>query len=345
MDLPKKSYQYQNVNIEIGTIFSFDKANRIDTNLDCQRGYVWTEEQKQQLIDTLIHSERIPEFHAIKEADEAIYHFADGKQRITTILNFLKGNLEWKKTEEFKELFPSGEMSIKFSDLPNNFQNLVLNTPLSFAVYSGMTPLATIRLFRKLNNGTALGEFQKTLAENIHVKKYFLDELMDHPVISRIFSTSRIERGNAEQALLRAMILMRHHDAGIELKGLRPPDLKSYFLDIEALEGTEEEKEKIVGCWIASLTEYKDKIKKYLNWLHVESSNLMTRADYVSTFSIYFAYKESLDEEAFRVLFKTLQEIPASSIISGSGADYSSSNVLKYIDYIHTLLHGSSSST
>jgi hypothetical protein len=220
-----------------------------------------------------------------------------------------------------------------------------LNTPLSFAIYSGMTPLATIRLFRKLNNGTALGEFQKTLAENIHVKKYFLDELMDHPVISRIFSTSRIERGNAEQALLRAMILMKHHDAGIELRGLRPPDLKNYFLDIESLEGTEEEKEQIVGSWISSLTNYKDKIKKYLNWLNVEDSSLITRADYVSTFSIYFAYRESLDEEAFRMLYKTLQEIPVSAIISGSGADYSSSNVLKYINYIHTLLHGQESST
>ena len=80
------------------SILLFYQSNRIDTDLDCQRGYVWTSEQKQQLIDTLINRERIPEFHVIKEADEAIFHFADGKQRVTTILNFLSGKLSWEKS-------------------------------------------------------------------------------------------------------------------------------------------------------------------------------------------------------------------------------------------------------
>ena len=87
MDIPISTYNFKNIDYDLEQILSFFKSNRIDTDLDCQRGYVWTSEQKQQLIDTLINRERIPEFHVIKEMEESIYHFADGKQRITTILN------------------------------------------------------------------------------------------------------------------------------------------------------------------------------------------------------------------------------------------------------------------
>ena len=70
MEIPKQTYQYKNVNYDLEQILAFYQTNRIDTNLDCQRGYVWTPEQKQQLIDTLVFRERIPEFHVIKEAEE-----------------------------------------------------------------------------------------------------------------------------------------------------------------------------------------------------------------------------------------------------------------------------------
>ena len=99
MDIPLSTYSFKNVGYNLESILLFYQSNRIDTDLDCQRGYVWTSEQKQQLIDTLINRERIPEFHVIKEADEAIFHFADGKQRVTTILNFLSGKLSWEKVK------------------------------------------------------------------------------------------------------------------------------------------------------------------------------------------------------------------------------------------------------
>lgn len=50
---------------------------------------------------------------------------------------------------------------LKFSELPENFKNMILSTEISLALYQNMTPTSTTKLFRKLNNGTALGEFQK----------------------------------------------------------------------------------------------------------------------------------------------------------------------------------------
>ena len=111
---------------------------------------------------------------------------------------------------------------------------MILDTELQFACYSNMTPASTTKLFRKLNSGTALGEFQKGLAENITIKQYFLNTLMDHPVIQKIFSTSKIEKGNAEQALIRLMILMKNLDDNINIEcDLTPPNLKNYYLNLE----------------------------------------------------------------------------------------------------------------
>ena len=81
MNIHQSTYTFKNVNYALDQILAFAQAARIDTDLECQRGYVWTSYQKQQLIDTLMNRERIPEFHVIKEDDESIFHYADGKCR------------------------------------------------------------------------------------------------------------------------------------------------------------------------------------------------------------------------------------------------------------------------
>ena len=336
MNIPQSTYTFKNVNYALEQILAFAQAARIDTDLECQRGYVWTSYQKQQLIDTLMNRERIPEFHVIKEDDESIFHYADGKQRITTITKFLSDELAWEKGQAhlmFHELFGK-KTRLYFSELPDNFQNMILNTQISLALYSNMTPASTTKLFRKLNSGTALGEFQKGLAEHISVKKYFLDKLMRHPVINKIFSVNQIEGGDAEQALIRLMILMKNLDNGKPLEcDLTPKFLPNYYVDLENASKEEELK------WIHDLEEYQEKIKKYLDWLNTKDMviNLRVRSTYVFTFSIFFAYKENLDEDTLKVLYENLRETSASSIV-GSGADYGTTNVKRYLRHIQNII-------
>lgn len=335
MDIPISTYNFKNIDYDLEQILSFFKSNRIDTDLDCQRGYVWTSEQKQQLIDTLINRERIPEFHVIKEMEESIYHFADGKQRITTILKFLTDELPWEKNSanpKFESLFGK-KTKIVFSELPDNFKNMILNTQLSFACYSNMNPVSITKLFRKLNSGTALGEFQKGLAENITIKKGFLDNLINHPTIHKVFSISKIEKGNAEQALIRLMILMKRYDDNVvDFEcDLRPPDLVKYYLNLE------EADEMSILSWIQDLNIYQKKIKKYLDWLNTYTDvDLNIRSDYVFLFSILFTYMNNGDEQYLKDLFQQLQAIPAILIIP-SGADYSKNSIKKYINFIKNL--------
>lgn len=336
MNIPQSTYTFKNVNYALDQILAFAQAARIDTDLECQRGYVWTSYQKQQLIDTLMNRERIPEFHVIKEDDESIFHYADGKQRITTITKFLTNEIAWEKNQAhpmFHELFGK-KVKLYFSELPSNFQNMILNTQISLALYSNMTPTSTTKLFRKLNSGTALGEFQKGLAEHISIKKYFLDKLMLHPVIKKIFTIHQIESGDAEQALIRLMVLMKNFDTGKPLEcDLRPKFLTNYYVDLENASKEEE------LAWIHGLEEYQKKIKKYLDWLNTKDTviNLKINSTYIFTFSIFFAYKENLEEDTLKVLYENLREISASSIV-GSGADYGTTNIKRYLRYIQKLI-------
>ena len=294
MEIPKQTYQYKNVNYDLEQILAFYQTNRIDTNLDCQRGYVWTPEQKQQLIDTLVFRERIPEFHVIKEAEESIFHYADGKQRITTIINFLTDELPWERSQAdpaFRALF-NKKSKIKFSELPDNFRYMILSTQIPMACYSNMTPASTTKLFRKLNSGTSLGEFQKGLAENISIKQYFLNDLMLHPVIPKNFNKSKNEKATEAES----------------------------------------------WAYVEKLQHYKGIIKKFLDQLNTSNIDLMTRSDYVLLFSVFYAYKDKLSEDGMKILYEELNSTNATAI-AGSGADYSSVNIKKFLKYIDKIVY------
>ena len=336
MNIPKPTYNTEHTSYNLEQILLFYQANRIDTDLECQRGYVWTSSQKQQLIDTLMNRESIPEFHVIKEEEESIFHYADGKQRITTILHFLTNQLAWEKNQAhpmFHELFEN-KSKLYFKELPQNFQNMILNIIVHSRQYSNMTPASVTKLFRKLNNGTNLGSFQKGLAKNISIKQYFLDKLMSHPVIPKIFSQSKIEKGDAEQVLIRLMILMKNYDEKKPIAcDLTPDFLENYYIDLEY--ATEEE----TLAWIQQLGHYQNIIKRYLDWLNTNADNLTLRlkSTYPFLFSIFFSYKNDFNEDLLKLLYEELRETTAAQIV-GNGADYGTTKIKKYLNYIEELI-------
>lgn len=336
MNLPKPTYTYSTKQYALDQIISYYNQNKIDTDLDCQRGLVWTPEQKQDFIDTLVRRERIPEFHVIKEDYESIFHFADGKQRISTSIDFLTNKLKWfksKASDEFKDLFGKRAF-IYFKDLPEEWRNAILNNELQFACYKDMTPRSITILFRKLNSGTSLSSFAKGLASHISVKKYFLDPLMRHPVCNKIFSESMINKDDAELIFIRTYLLMKTYDKhkGHVSIDLRPPSLENYYLDVE--NATDEE----VGQWIRELEKYTIIINSFLDRLNTFENTLAnpleTSKSFPLLFAMYFSYIRNYNDEDFEALYRMLNNTTGASIV-GAGADYSSSKITMYMNYIY----------
>lgn len=336
-DFPKQTYSFSTRAYSFDSIIQYYYQNKIDTDLDCQRGLVWTDDQKQDLIDTIVRRERIPEFHTIKEDYESIFHFADGKQRITNSISFLTNQLKWLKSNASPEFFDIfGKRSyIYFRDLNTAWQNAILNSELQFAIYKNMTPRATTILFRKLNNGTSLSNFAKGLAQNISIKKYFLDPIMRHPVCNTIFTPKMIEKDDAELLFVRAYVLMKTYDENNkEHKNidLTPENISQYYLDVEIASDEE------IGKWIKELEKYQNIILSYLDRLNTFENtftdSLRTTKNFPLLFAMYFTYIYNFNDKQFNKIYKDLNKKTAASIV-GSGADYSVRNVQKYMNYIY----------
>jgi len=70
-----------------------------------QRPFVWTLPQKQELIISMLKGIVIPSISVIHQDDENIFKIIDGKQRLSSMLAFLKGEFPiiWEDEEYYYE--------------------------------------------------------------------------------------------------------------------------------------------------------------------------------------------------------------------------------------------------
>jgi len=337
MDIPKPTYTFSTKAYAMDQILSFYKKNQLDTALDCQRGLVWTDRQKQDMIDTIVRRERIPEFHTIKEENESIFHFADGKQRITTTTSFLTNELSWKKSyanELFWPIFKNNN-SIFFKDLPEGWKNAILNSELQFACYQNMTDAALIILFRKLNSGTSLSNFAKMLSSNIYLKKYFLDGLMAHPVCKKIFTQKALDKDDAEMTFIRTYLILKKWDECQTnfTMDLTPAGLPG-TLNLPNFPTDEE-----LGSIIKELQKYQNIIKQYLdtiNTYNIIDGSLMTNTSFHFFLPIFIDYKSNNHFTNFEDLYRHILLYKANEIV-GAGADYGPTNLKKYFKFANDI--------
>lgn len=225
------SYSYHNVQHELESLYSLYKDNRLNTDLDCQREYVWDEARKQGLWDTLLRGCNIPQIHAIQS--DWNLDIADGKQRLLTCFKILEDEIPLTQkyaspqVKEFLEII--GKNKIFFSELPEKFKIHILRSRLSFAEYINMTDEDVIDLFRKLNSGKPLGDFAAGIANNILIRTKFTRYLTTHPALEKMFLSREEEK---EKFLVRVLFLI--HYGGVGKVDLCPRSLPKKYIDFSA---------------------------------------------------------------------------------------------------------------
>lgn len=96
-----------------------------DYGINLQRGFVWTESQKQEFVISILKGVNIPQFAIVvytpPGADtingERVYKIIDGKQRLSAIIGFCKN--------EFP--IPCGRELFFFHELPQDIQDFILS--------------------------------------------------------------------------------------------------------------------------------------------------------------------------------------------------------------------------
>lgn len=125
------------------------KKRTIDLAPKYQRRFRWDEKRKSKLIESFLMNVPIPPIF-LNEDDYGEYSVIDGKQRLSSINDFLSGDLQLTGLEVFKDL-----NGLNFYDLPKTFQNVIKTrgTLRAIIVLRQSDKEIKYEVFQRLNTG------------------------------------------------------------------------------------------------------------------------------------------------------------------------------------------------
>ena len=142
-----------------------------------QRSFVWDVMRMSLLIHSILYGFPVPVFWAnkvdgVNEKGKSIkiYDLLDGKQRITTLCKFVKG--EFALTNVPSIMFEDEMYELegkKFEDLPEDMQETILAYSLTVKSYDNMSDDQKRELFKRLNNGKPLSTKEKNIANCLDI--------------------------------------------------------------------------------------------------------------------------------------------------------------------------------
>lgn len=294
------------------------KAGQINTELALQRGYVWTSEQQQEFINSLVANYPIGTLHVVfPDVAQLEYDIIDGKQRLTTIFMFMEDKFPWKKKnapEKFHYLFEKQNTKrLFFSELPLEIQGNIRNSDFTVVSYFDIANLQEeIQIFRNLNNGSKLSNYQKVMASNSLLRTKYSSQILKHPYLKKIFTEKALKGDKAEQYFISLLGLifayLNNNQVTTPIRIDDEPMFKKYpdyFLsDSNKFYSLEE-----INEWASQIEKIIKDIKYYLNLANEENYLIGCRNRGQLVFSLYYAYVYGLNKEQFFKLCDYLKKI------------------------------------
>jgi hypothetical protein len=184
-----------------------DQEAYLELNAWFQRGEVWKDDMKVRLIETILLGYALNPIWVIIKEDKDEELVLDGKQRLTTICDFM--NNEFVLTDiisiELKEL-----VGKNYKDFPGNIKSKIRDYEISVNKY-GPELLKDhdklMDIYTRLNRSSVqLNKFElmKPIYDDFYTS---LHEYKDDFFKSAIYLTSKSERGNIESFLIQIIAL------------------------------------------------------------------------------------------------------------------------------------------
>ncbi|KZV64549.1 hypothetical protein PENSPDRAFT_656497 [Peniophora sp. CONT] len=154
----------------------------LDLEADYQRDVVWNPQKQQMLIDSIFLNYHIPPLIFARTADDEGFVkrvCIDGKQRLSSIKNFMDGVICQSNPAE-----PKDKYWYKLKDqpgyaLPRQFKNQFKQAQMTYVEFDGLDDQQQREVFRRVQLGVALNVSEKMKAETLNDKMDVVKRLSD----------------------------------------------------------------------------------------------------------------------------------------------------------------------
>lgn len=246
-------------------IVNMIKKGKFSFNNIIQRSYVWELARKSDLIHSLIENYPVPPFYARRV--EGVYDFLDGKQRMNAIAGYINDEyaltvlplVSYEPADDDKsiEVDISGK---KFSELPEELQDLVLSYTLTIYYYDEITDAQVATLFRKLNNGKPLSIKDRNIASCVDIEN--VTNIGEHSLFNSIMTAKGLENRKQIPLIMKIWCMLNQSEVSFESKSFNKIMQETVITDEqrEELNSVLDELENIYGE-IAEVEDDKKKVR------------------------------------------------------------------------------------
>lgn len=225
------------------------KNGKINFDHIVQRSYVWERARKSGLIESMILGYPVPPIFA-KRVDDGtgkrggnIYHIMDGKQRLSTVKEFL--NDEFALTKLSPVVYMDDELGMecetdisdmKFSELPESLQNYLQTVTFNVTYFDNLTKEEERQLFKRLNAGKPLSTKSRLLASCQDIEE--LLDIGSHKLFDEMLTDKARDNKNQVTLVMKAWCMMNQDikDVSFESKVFNPLIENTQISEDEKLE-------------------------------------------------------------------------------------------------------------
>lgn len=204
-----------------------------------QRGFVWNKDvvKMSEFIYSLIIERPIPPIYVAKSGK--VYSAMDGKQRTTTIVEFLNDKFPLSgldtleiyddETEDTEDVDING---LYFSELEECIQNAIKDSILTVIVINDPTDDEMCEYFYYLNNGMALNAITTSRAKA--KSRNVITELGNHPLFKSALTTKAFEKFTNEDIVVKSYAMLHEENPSWDSKYIRTLMEQSEITDEDA---------------------------------------------------------------------------------------------------------------
>jgi hypothetical protein len=206
----------------------YEKGNLSFDNA-VQRSFVWKNTAKDNrmsmLIDSMIRGLPVPPMYCnciFEDIKNKTYDFLDGKQRVTTIVKFLKDEFPLVNIPTFEDEEGNEQdfNDLVYSQLPEDVQDTIKTYSLTVYYYENMDQEDAEEMFRRLNNGKSLTAIELTRANAISGEK--IRKIGNHNLFNIAMSEKSLASYANEDVVIKTWILLYSDKKSFETRYVRP---------------------------------------------------------------------------------------------------------------------------